>query len=150
SVHSGSDKFSVFPYVGKECRGKFHLKTSGTSWVEALRVVAMCEPNLFRRMLKYSCIHFEEAQKSYHVTAQVENVPDIDKLSDQELPALMDLKDTRQVMHITYGFLLQSRGETGAYLFRDELYEALDKNEALLQTVVSAHIRKHLHYLGLC
>jgi hypothetical protein len=44
SALSGSDKLTVFPAVGKEIRGRFHLKTSGTSWLEAVRVIAACEP----------------------------------------------------------------------------------------------------------
>ncbi|NLB78668.1 MAG: hypothetical protein GX796_07440, partial [Clostridiaceae bacterium] len=31
SVHSGSDKFSVFPIIGKHTRGIFHVKTAGTN-----------------------------------------------------------------------------------------------------------------------
>jgi hypothetical protein len=41
SVHSGSDKFSVFKMVGKATKGRFHLKTAGTSWLEAIKLVAM-------------------------------------------------------------------------------------------------------------
>ena len=38
SIHSGSDKFSVFPIIGKyaEAAG-YHVKTAGTNWLEALR-----------------------------------------------------------------------------------------------------------------
>ncbi len=31
SIHSGSDKFAVFPAIGRETRSRFHIKTSGTS-----------------------------------------------------------------------------------------------------------------------
>ncbi len=41
SVHSGSDKFSVFPIIGRLTRGKFHLKTAGTSWLEAAHAIAL-------------------------------------------------------------------------------------------------------------
>jgi len=36
SIHSGSDKFSVFPIIGRETRGNFHVKTAGTNWLEAM------------------------------------------------------------------------------------------------------------------
>ena len=40
SIHSGSDKFSVFPSMGELAGGGLHLKTAGTSWLEAMRLVA--------------------------------------------------------------------------------------------------------------
>jgi len=39
SVHSGSDKFSIYPVIGKALRDTgagLHLKTAGTSWLEEL------------------------------------------------------------------------------------------------------------------
>src|SRR5215217_8521349 len=39
SLHSGSDKFSVYPAFVRQTRGLAHLKTAGTSYLEALRTV---------------------------------------------------------------------------------------------------------------
>ncbi len=150
SIHSGSDKFSIFPDVGRECHGRFHLKTSGTSWVEAMRVVAMCDPALFRNIFKFACANFEAAKKYYHVSAIVKNVPDIDHIKDENLPSLLDQKDSRQVIHITYGALLQARGKDGAAIFKDDIYRVLQKNKPLLDGVITSHIKRHLQFLGLC
>ena len=49
SVHSGSDKFSVFPIIGDLTNGRFHVKTAGTNWLEAMRVVAIEDAELFRQ-----------------------------------------------------------------------------------------------------
>ena len=148
SVHSGSDKFSIFPYVGKLSGGRFHLKTSGTSWVEAVRVIAMCDPALFRRMAAFSRLHFEEARAYYHVSASLDRMPDMDNIPDKGLPALLDMVDTRQVMHITYGFLLQAKDDQGKPLFRDDIYRTLRANKTLLDRVIRRHIRRHLTLLG--
>ena len=148
SVHSGSDKFSIFPYVGKLSGGRFHLKTSGTSWVEAVRVIAMCDPALFRRMAAFSRLHFEEAWAYYHVSASLDRMPDMDSIPDKGLPALLDMVDTRQVMHITYGFLLQAKDDQGKPLFRDDIYRTLRANKTLLNRVIRRHIRRHLTLLG--
>ena len=51
SVHSGSDKFSVYPAVGRHTGMRLHLKTAGTSWLQAVRVISRANPSLFRRML---------------------------------------------------------------------------------------------------
>ena len=51
SIHSGSDKFSVYPAIGRHTGMRLHLKTAGTSWLQAVRVIARTNPPLFRRML---------------------------------------------------------------------------------------------------
>lgn len=148
SVHSGSDKFSIFPYVGRLSGGRFHIKTSGTSWVEAVRVIARCNAALFRRMVAFSRMHFEEAKAYYHVSASLDRMPLLENVPDAELASLLDLVDMRQVMHITYGFLLQTKDEQGHYLFRDDIYRTLRTNKSLLDTVIKNHIRRHLLLLG--
>ena len=79
SVHSGSDKFMVFPVVGKT-NGKYHLKTAGTNWLEAVRVIAQHKPDLYRRMHAFALEHLEEAKKYYYIGAKVENIPALDDL----------------------------------------------------------------------
>ncbi|MDI3548758.1 MAG: tagaturonate epimerase [Halanaerobiales bacterium] len=68
SIHSGSDKFSVYPIIGKYTKGRVHVKTSGTNWLEAMRVVAEYAPGLYREIHSFSLKHFEEATRYYHVT----------------------------------------------------------------------------------
>ncbi len=147
SVHSGSDKFSVFPYIGELSGGEFHLKTSGTSWVEAVRVIAMCDPALFRRMVKFSCTKYEEAKKFYYVSGMADRIPSVDSIPDGELPCLVSETDARQVMHITYGALLQERDTNGNYTFRDDIYRVLEDNRQCLENILAAHIRKHIDCL---
>ena len=40
SLHSGSDKFSIYKLFAEATGGHFHIKTSGTSWLQALKLVA--------------------------------------------------------------------------------------------------------------
>ena len=40
SLHSGSDKFSVYKIIGEINDGFIHVKTAGTSYLEALKVAA--------------------------------------------------------------------------------------------------------------
>lgn len=148
SVHSGSDKFRVFPCIGKESGKRFHIKTSGTSWVEAVRVIAACDPGLFRRMLKYACDHFEEARKYYHIGAKVSNVPSPESAPDQVLPGLMDNTDVRQIMHIAYGVLLQTKTASETPLFRDDIYRVLRDHRGEFCDTIRCHIRRHLLSLG--
>ena len=111
-------------------------------------MIAGCNPTLFRRMVHYSCGKYKEAKSFYHVTGLVEKVPDVDSVADTDLPYLLDETDTRQVMHITYGFLLQEKDESGRYVFRDDIYRTLREHRAELDDTISQHIRKHLVGLG--
>lgn len=148
SVHSGSDKFAVFPIIGKETGAKYHLKTAGTNWLEAVRVIALKNPALYRRMHQFALEHLAEAKKYYHISADPARVPDINKMSDAELPGLMDQDDSRQVLHITYGLILQAKNPDGSPTFRDQIYETLHQFEADYYAALEKHIGKHLKLLG--
>ena len=49
SLHSGSDKFSVYPVLAEATRGLVHLKTAGTSYLEALEGHGEVRPNSLSR-----------------------------------------------------------------------------------------------------
>src|SRR5918911_1856233 len=59
SLHSGSDKFSVYAMAAHQTRGLVHLKTAGTSYVEALRTIASLDPALFRELYGVAREQFE-------------------------------------------------------------------------------------------
>lgn len=149
SIHSGSDKFSVFPVIGRETKGRVHVKTAGTNWLEAVKVIIEADPALYRRIHVFALEHLEEAKKYYHIKADPRNIPDINTLRDEQLIELMNQEDARQVIHITYGLILQAREETGEYTFRDKIYACLHRNEELYARRLQEHIGKHLQTLGL-
>jgi len=148
SIHSGSDKFSVFPAIGKETRHIFHVKTAGTNWLEAMRVVAQADPGLYREIHKYALSVFSEAKKYYHVTTDLGKIPDVDSLANGDLPKLFENNDSRQLIHITYGLIL-SRKNPGSetFTFRDKLYDLWQKHEELYNQLLFRHIGKHLDLL---
>ena len=142
SVHSGSDKFSVFPCVGRETRGVFHVKTAGTNWLEAMRVVAMHDPALYREVHKFALASFDAARAYYHVTTDLTKVPDVDTLKDEELPGLFDQNDARQLIHITYGLILSDAS------LHDRLYAFWRAHDDEYAAAVERHIGRHLEKLG--
>ena len=146
SIHSGSDKFSVFPIIGRLTRGNFHVKTAGTNWLEAMQVVAECDPKLYREVHKFALSAFDEAKKYYHVTTDLTRIPDIDTLSDEELPGLFEQNDPRQLIHITYGLILNAKAD-GAPLFRGRLYKLWRDHEEVYARHLDRHISKHLELL---
>jgi len=54
SLHSGSDKFSVYPIAARLAKGLVHLKTAGTSYLEALRTIAALDPAFFRSIYAFA------------------------------------------------------------------------------------------------
>jgi hypothetical protein len=60
----------------------------------------------------------------------------------------MDQEDARQLLHITYGYLLNAKGEKGKPLFRDEFYDILLQYEEDYWSLLEKHIEKHLSLLG--
>ena len=149
SIHSGSDKFSVFPVIGKETRGVFHIKTSGTNWLEAMRVIALTEPPLYREIHKYALSVFEEAKKYYRVSANTKNIPQVDSLSDEELPSLFDRNDSRQLIHITYGFILNKKNDDGSFAFKNRLYKIWRQKKEIYAKMLERNIVNHLEQLGI-
>lgn len=141
SVHSGSDKFSVFPTIGRITGGRFHIKTSGTSWLEAMRLVAMEEPALYRAIHRYSLSVFEKAQAYYSVSADIQTILNVDALTDAELPTLFDTAASRQLIHITYGFILSHP------VFAPKLRQIWSEKAALYEKLIAEHITRHMEAL---
>ncbi|HYW82731.1 MAG TPA: tagaturonate epimerase family protein [Spirochaetia bacterium] len=142
SIHSGSDKFSVYPAIGRHTGMRLHLKTAGTSWLEAVRVIARTNPALFREMLGKAFASFEEATKLYYVTTNLGAIPDVQACADSGLAGYLDAKDSRQLLHITYGGLLSDPE------IRTGLFQTLARNEETHYAAVEKHMDKHLRLLG--
>ena len=147
SVHSGSDKFSAFPSIGKHTQGVFHVKTAGTNWLEAMKVIAMKAPAFYREIHKFALENFSEATKYYHVTTDLSKIADIDTLSDAQLPDYFNYNDPRQLIHITYGLILSKKDADGKYVFRDRLYKLWRDNAQAYSDALYSHIGRHLQLL---
>jgi len=147
SLHSGSDKFSVYPIFARKTEGLFHIKTAGTSWLEAVKVIAMKDPELYREIHQFALLNFEKDRASYNLTTDLNRIPDISKLSNGELVRLFSEEDSRQLIHITYGSILRARDSEGKYIFKDRIYQALFRYEEDHYREVYNHINKHLKLL---
>lgn len=143
SVHSGSDKFKVYPMIGKYTQQNFHVKTAGTNWLEALRCIAMSNPKLYRKIHKRALEYYEEALRYYHVTADISKIKNVDEVNDEELPYYLDKNESRQVLHITYGGVLNDP------TIKDSFYDTLNKYEEMYYELINNHISKHMELLGI-
>lgn len=148
SIHSGSDKFSIFPILAKTIKGSFHVKTAGTNWLEAVRLVAEKEPSLYRKMHSHALKRFGDAKAFYHVTTDIEKIKNLDTMKDEDLPSYLNDDNARQLLHITYGYLLEDTDETGKKLFKDAFFSLLSREEEHYKQLLDAHISRHLSLLG--
>jgi hypothetical protein len=139
SLHSGSDKFSIYGIAARQARGLIHLKTAGTSYLEALRATAGFDPGLFREILAFAIERYPVDRASYHVSADLRNVPDPSSIPDARLPGLLELFDTRQVLHVTFGSVLTS--ERG---FKERLFAGLAAHEEEHYEALERHFIRHL------
>lgn len=147
SIHSGSDKFSVFPAIKDAAQGQFHIKTAGTNWLEAMRVTAVAAPSLYREIHNFALTAFDEAKKYYHVTTDISKIPDIYAMGDKDLPKLFENNEVRQLIHITYGMILNHKNEDGSFAFKEHLYKLMYENEGMYRDSLVKHIGKHLQLL---
>lgn len=134
SLHSGSDKFSVYPLVAKHWGERIHVKTAGTSYLEALRVLAKHEPDLFVKIYALGRERYETDKKTYHVSAELNLLPNTD-----DLPSLLEDFHAREVLHVTFGSALSQFGV--------ELKAALVKHDDAYFDGLKAHFGKHLSLL---
>ncbi len=154
SLHSGSDKLSMYPALARTTRGKFHVKTAGTSYLEALRVVARKEPKLFRRIVDFARTRYDQDKATYHVSATLQSAPPASEVSDNtELERLyLELwadvphgkgftQPGRQILHCTFGSTLTHPE------FGPAVRSVLEQNPDTYTEVLADHFSRHLEVL---
>ncbi|MBC7819246.1 MAG: hypothetical protein IAG10_20360 [Planctomycetaceae bacterium] len=154
SLHSGSDKLSMYAALARATKGRFHVKTAGTSYLEALRVVARHDEKLFREIIGFARGRYDTDKATYHVSATLAGVP-----SGEQLATARDLERTylemwadvpagkgftapgRQILHCTFGSVL-----THSDLGR-AVRSVLESNLGTYTEVLDEHFSRHLEAL---
>ena len=103
----------------------------------------MCNPKLYRKIHKRALEYYEEALRYYHVTADISKIKNVDEVNDEELPYYLDKNESRQVLHITYGGVLNDP------TIKDSFYDTLNKYEEIYYELINNHISKHMELLGI-
>jgi len=149
SVHSGSDKFSLYPILGRVCGNLLHVKTAGTSYLEALRVIARKAPDLFIEIIAYALGRFEADRATYHISARLADVPKPVSLSPTKREDVFLNQDAgRQILHVTFGSVLVLGKSAKGRPFKDGIMETLRNNEGLHKEVLAAHLGRHIMLLN--
>jgi hypothetical protein len=144
SLHSGSDKFAIYGIAAAATRGLLHLKTAGTSYLEALRAAAAIAPAFFRAIYVFARERYGQDRASYHVSATVADAPDPAALADADLPALLEDFHARQILHVTFGSVLTASHADGSRVFADELRAILLAHPEAYAGCLERHFVRHL------
>ena len=142
SLHSGSDKFSIYPIASRVAGELVHLKTAGTSYLEALRAIGKVNPSLFRDIVAFAKERYPIDRASYHVSAQVENMPNVDELPNDKLTTLLDDFHAREILHVTFGSVLHHAE------FREPFFGTLRQHEGVYYDMLETHFGKHFAPFG--
>ena len=151
SLHSGSDKLSMYTAFARATKGRFHVKTAGTSYLEALRVAAIKQPDLFRRICRFGRERYKTDKATYHVHATLEGVPPVEDITDdrqleriylecwEDVPAGVGFTEAgRQILHCTFGSVLTHEE------FGPAVRDCLDAYPDTYTEVLAVHFEKHL------
>jgi hypothetical protein len=154
SLHSGSDKLSMYPALARATKGRFHVKTAGTSYLEALRVVARHDEALFRRIIDFGRSRYETDKATYHVSATNDGVPPASQIHDaielerkylerwEDVPAGKGFTEPgRQILHCTFGSVLTHEE------FGPAVQAVLEAHPDTYKEVLADHFSRHLEAL---
>ncbi|MCM8770185.1 MAG: tagaturonate epimerase family protein, partial [Candidatus Omnitrophica bacterium] len=142
SLHSGSDKFSAYPIFKKTVDTGFHIKSSGTSWIEAVKAVALLDRQFFLMILSQAISDFEKNAASYEISANPAAIK-IEELTSKEPEDIFADFNIRQVIHIAYGSII---GQGSPH--RQNFFSLLQENEEIYTRCLKKHLGKHLQLLA--
>ncbi|MCQ2066305.1 MAG: tagaturonate epimerase family protein [Bacteroidaceae bacterium] len=158
SIHSGSDKFSIYPIMGRLVRKYdkgIHIKTAGTTWLEEIIGLALSDDmalKLAKRISTEALGRIEELCAPYATVIDIhsENLPSAEKImswSGCELAAAIRHNpkeplynpDFRQLIHVSYKLAAECGGE---------YYEALERNRGIVGRQVTENLfERHIKIL---
>jgi hypothetical protein len=158
SIHSGSDKFSLYPVINRALRGSgcgVHLKTAGTTWLEELIGLASAGGeglDFARSIYRLATARFDELARPYLSVIDIDAAhlptPDaVDQFSSEQFVAALKHEPTcpeynsdfRQLLHMSYR-LAAERAET--------YYRLLKQHRGAIESHVTENIlRRHVQPL---
>jgi hypothetical protein len=154
SLHSGSDKLSIYSLFARHTQGLFHVKTAGTSYLEAIRAIARHNESLFRRIIDFSRARYDTDRATYHVSATLDSTPGASDVRDvreleriylepwSDVPAGKGFTSpARQILHTTFGSVLNDA------TIRPEFFSTLRSHPETYKEILADHFARHLREL---
>lgn len=150
SIHSGSDKFAIYPHVGsviKKHNKGIHLKTAGTTWLE--EVIGLAEAggqalDFVKGIYTDSLSHIEELCAPYAdvIDIRISSLPSAEEIKNWDNNRMASAirhdkendnynPDMRQLIHVAYKLAAQKP---------DQYYKLLEANEKVVSKCVYENI----------
>jgi tagaturonate epimerase len=143
SIHSASDKFSIYPFIGEACDGNFHIKTSGTSYLEALRAAARRDRELFEAIVHETLEGWQSGASTYDFALDPSVLPEPERLDETELEEhYLGWDQGRHLLCESHGRIL---GTNGA--LKRKLVGLLMDHETLHHALITEHLKRHISLL---
>lgn len=150
SIHSGSDKFSIYPVMGRLIRKHdkgIHVKTAGTTWLEEIIGLALADPAalaLAKKIYRAALTRMDELTVPYATvidvdTAKLPTPETVDGWDAQTFAKTLRHEEAeplynpsfRQLMHVSF----KVAAELG-----DEYYPALERHADVIGREITANI----------
>ena len=158
SIHSGSDKFSIYPIMGRLIRKYdtgIHIKTAGTTWLEENIGLAVADPDalaLAKRIYVNALGRMEELTVPYATVididvAELPSPEEVEKWDAETYARTMRHNQSdplynpsfRQLIHVSYKVAAE---------FGDEYYPALEKHTDVIGDQITANLcERHIKRL---
>jgi len=100
--------------------------------------VAVVEPTFFRKVVQCARTRYPEDRASYHVSAELDLMPDPSTLPDTELSILLEDFHAREILHVTFGSVVTDPE------LHDQLMAILESNEEGHYGALEKHFIRHL------
>ena len=156
SVHSGSDKFAIYPHIGsiiKKHNTGIHVKTAGTTWLEEVIGLAKADGealDFVKKIYEKALIKQEELCAPYAdvIDIKPENLPSAKEVKTWSSQKIVDSlthnnackdynPDMRQLVHVGYKL---------AAMQIDRYFELLEKyseivNDCVFENIYERHMK---------
>ena len=158
SIHSGSDKFSIYPIMGRLIRKYdmgIHVKTAGTTWLEEIIGLSLADPEalkLAKKIYRIALTRMDELTVPYATVIDVDKSklppPDVvDGWDAQTFAKTLRHDEAEPLYNPWFRQLIHVSFKVAAEL-KDEYIPALERSEAVIGREIEANIgERHVRRL---
>lgn len=150
SIHSGSDKFSIYPIMGRLVRqygAGLHVKTAGTTWLEEIIGLSLADADalaLAKKIYRIALTRMDELTVPYATVIDVDKskLPDpaaVDGWDAETFARTLRHDESDELYNPSFRQLVHVSFKVAAEL-SDEYYPALDRNLDVIGREIEANI----------
>ena len=150
SIHSGSDKFSIYPIMGRLIRQHdmgIHIKTAGTTWLEEIIGLALADPaalKLAKRIYREALARMDELTVPYATVIDIDRakLPDpgaVDAWDAQTFARTLRHDEDDPLYNPSFRQLIHVSFKVAAEL-KDEYIPALERSADVIGREIEANL----------